>query len=238
MEMNAIQSPATTCSTSPATCTSKASPQPGKAGASNDPKDSTGKETSPAAVYEKTDPAAAAAPKVYKPDTEKIKQMQDDMTTRQQTFLNLIRQMFGKQAKTLSLTDDALWKTLAAGDFTVDEKTKEQALKDISEDGYWGVKQTSDRILDFAKALTGGDPSKIEKMRSAFEQGYKQAEKTWGGHLPEICKKTYDAVMKGFDDWKKESTPPKEDAAAKNVTTKNTAPKGAQSEGTPSGNPS
>ena len=73
MEMNAIQSPATTCSTSPATCTSKASPQPGKAGASNDPKDSTGKETSPAAVYEKTDPAAAASPKVYKPDTEKIK---------------------------------------------------------------------------------------------------------------------------------------------------------------------
>ena len=233
MEMNAIQSPATTCSTSPATCTSNASPQPGKAGAANDHKDSTGKETSPAAVYEKTDPAAAASPKVYKPDTEKIKQMQDDMTTRQQTFLNLIRQMFGKQAKTLSLTDDALWKTLAAGDFTVDEKTKEQALKDISEDGYWGVKQTSGRILDFAKALTGGDPSKIEKMRSAFEQGYKQAEKTWGGHLPEICKKTYDAVMKGFDDWKKESTTPKEDAATKNV-----AKKGAQSEGTPSGNPS
>ena len=45
MEMNAIQSPATTCPTSPAACTSKASPQPGKAGASNDPKDSTGKET-------------------------------------------------------------------------------------------------------------------------------------------------------------------------------------------------
>ena len=238
MEMNAIQSPATTCPTSPAACTSKASPQPGKAGASNDPKDSTGKETPPAAVCEQTDPAAAASPKVYKPDTEKIKQMQDDMTTRQQTFLNLIRQMFGKQAKTLSLTDDALWKTLAAGDFTVDEKTKEQALKDISEDGYWGVKQTSDRILDFAKALTGGDPSKIEKMRSAFEQGYKQAEKTWSGHLPEICKKTYDAVMQGFDDWKKECTTPKEDAAAKNVTTKNTTPKGAQGEGTPSGNPS
>ena len=101
MEMNAIQSPATTCPTSPAACTSKPSPQPaGKAGASNNPQDSTGKETPPAAVYEKTDPAAAASPKVYKPDTEKIKQMQDDMTTRQQTFLNLIRQMFGKQAKT------------------------------------------------------------------------------------------------------------------------------------------
>ena len=37
-------------------------------------------------------------------------------------------------------------------------------------------------------------------MRKAFEKGYKQAEKTWGGELPEISKQTYDAVMKGFDD--------------------------------------
>jgi len=44
--------------------------------------------------------------------------------------------------------------------------------------------------------------------------------------------------MKGFDDWKKESIPPKEDAAGKNVTTKNTTPKGAQSDETLSGNPS
>ena len=36
-------------------------------------------------------------------------------------------------------------------------------------------------------------------MRKAFEKGYKQAEDTWGGELPEISKQTYDAVMKGFD---------------------------------------
>lgn len=62
------------------------------------------------------------------------------------------------------------------------------------------MKQTSGRILDFAKALTGGDPDKVEDMRKAFEKGYKQAEKTWGGELPDISKQTYDAVMKGFDD--------------------------------------
>ena len=72
----------------------------------------------------------------------------------------------------------------------------------MSEDGYWGVKQTSGRILDFAKALAGDDPEKMEKMRSAFEKGYKMAEKTWGGELPEISKQTYEAVMKGFDDIK------------------------------------
>ena len=93
-----------------------------------------------------------------------------------------------------------LKKFLAKGDFTVDAATKAQAQEDISENGYWGVKQTSERILDFAKALAGDDPEKLEKMRSAFEKGYKQAEKTWGGELPDISKQTFDAVMKGFDE--------------------------------------
>ena len=37
-------------------------------------------------------------------------------------------------------------------------------------------------------------------MREAFKKGYSQAEKTWGGELPEISKNTFDAVMKGFDE--------------------------------------
>lgn len=61
------------------------------------------------------------------------------------------------------------------------------------------MKQTSERILSFATALTGGNPDKIEEMRAAFEKGYKKAEETWGGKLPDICKQTYDAVLSGFD---------------------------------------
>jgi len=37
-------------------------------------------------------------------------------------------------------------------------------------------------------------------MLDGFKKGFKQAEKTWGGELPEISKKTYDAVLKKFDD--------------------------------------
>ena len=103
-----------------------------------------------------------------------------------------------KQGQTFNNAND-MWRFLASGKFEVDEATKLQAQKDIAEDGYWGVNQTSDRIIDFAKALTGGDPSKIEDMRDAFKKGYEQAEKTWGGKLPEISQKTYDAVMAGFD---------------------------------------
>ena len=38
-------------------------------------------------------------------------------------------------------------------------------------------------------------------MKSAFEKGFKLAEKKWGGELPEISQKTYDAVNKKFDDY-------------------------------------
>ena len=157
-------------------------------------------EEAEAVVYEKSDAQVAdKANKSYKPDTDKVQQMLRDSEEKVNSFKTMIQKMFGQQAKTSSIADD-MWQMLAKGDFTVDAATKAQAQADIGEDGYWGVKQTSGRILDFAKALTGGDPEKMEKMRSAFEKGYKQAEKTWGGKLPDISKQTYDAVMKGFDD--------------------------------------
>ena len=92
-----------------------------------------------------------------------------------------------------------MWQFLASGKFTVDAATKAQATADIAEDGYWGVNQTSDRIIDFATALAGDDKNNLEKMRDAFKKGYSQAESTWGGKLPEISQKTYDAVMEKFD---------------------------------------
>ena len=78
------------------------------------------------------------------------------------------------------------------------------AQASISDGGYWSVEKTSERLVGYAKALVGGDPSKVEMMRDAFVQGYQEAEKLWGGTLPEITQKTYDATMKLFDDWANE----------------------------------
>ncbi len=44
----------------------------------------------------------------------------------------------------------------------------------------------------------------MEKMRSAFEKGYKKAAKSWGDQLPDICQQTYDAVQSKFDDYKEQ----------------------------------
>jgi hypothetical protein len=160
-----------------------------------------------AAVYEKSEENSSTS-KVSSKETDRtkiIQQLKADDALRQQQLLDIVHKMMGKQAKTYGIAnsdndEDSIWKFLAKGDFTVDAATKAQAQEDISENGYWGVKQTSERILDFAKALAGDEPNKLEKMRSAFEKGYKQAEKTWGGELPDISKQTFDAVMKGFDE--------------------------------------
>ncbi len=166
---------------------------------------STASETT-GVVYEPSEEAktATTSKKTYKTDSNLVAKLKADAEARTAQLQSLVEKMLTKQGQTYNTAND-IWSILSSGDFTVDAATKAQAQADIADDGYWGVSQTSQRILDFATALTGGDPDKIEEMRSAFEKGFKQAEKTWGGNLPDISQRTYEAVMKGFDDLAKEA---------------------------------
>ena len=133
-----------------------------------------------------------------------IEQLKADPESRILSLRDIVNQMITKQGKTLAKADD-IWSFLASGDYTVDEAAKKKAQEEISEDGYWGVKQTSDRILDFAKALSGNDVSKADLLLDAFKKGFREATKTWGKELPDISQKTYDAVLEKFDAWKNEA---------------------------------
>jgi hypothetical protein len=127
--------------------------------------------------------------------------MKSDMEAQKLRLFDIVQKTIEGQGKTIASADD-MWAILASGDFTVDAATKAQAQKDIAEDGYWGVNQTSDRIVDFAKALSNGDPDKADQMIEAFQKGYKEATKTWGKSLPDISSRTYDAVMEKMNRWK------------------------------------
>ncbi|MCM1039967.1 MAG: hypothetical protein NC434_11655 [Ruminococcus sp.] len=174
--------------------------QTGQAPAKEQTTDTTSTAEETGVVYEpsketvKTD----STKKTYTQNTELVNKLKADQESRQQQLQNIVEQLMSKQGDAYNKAN-GIWSILSSGNFTVDPATKAQAQKDIAEDGYWGVEQTSDRIIDFATALTGGDPDKIEEMREAFKKGYKQAEKTWGGELPDISKRTYDAVMTKFD---------------------------------------
>lgn len=168
-------------------------------------------------VYEPSSEAASAASttkKTYTQNTALINQLKADAEARTAQLKSLVEKLISGQGNAIGTADDSsIWSFLRKGDFTVDAATKAQAQADIAEDGYWGVEQTSSRILDFAKALTGGDPDKIEEMREAFEKGFKQATKTWGDELPEISQRTYAATMQKFDEWAKEAAGNTEETA-------------------------
>ena len=135
-----------------------------------------------------------------------VKSLKADMENQTARFTNMVMQMFQKQGITgLAVQGDNLWKTIASGNFTVDAQTKADAQAAISEDGYWGVKQTSQRLFDFAQALAGDDPEKMKEMQAAIEKGYKQAEEAWGGSLPSISGETYKAVNDLFSAYYGES---------------------------------
>ena len=77
--------------------------------------------------------------------------------------------------------------------------TPEEAQELISEDGYFGVEQTSQRIVDFAINAFGNDPANLEEMKAAIEDGFQQAAEAFGGSLPEISHQTYEAIMEKLD---------------------------------------
>ncbi len=158
------------------------------------------------AVYEKGQNQGKATYSINKMSKEDrdalVNQLNADMEKRQAQLLDLVQKTISGQVGAYGkATGDDMWKFLASGKFTVDSATKAQAQADISEDGYWGVKQTSQRLFDFASALAGDDVEKMKSMQEAIEKGYKQAEKTWGKELPEISKNTLDATNKLFEDY-------------------------------------
>lgn len=134
-----------------------------------------------------------------------IQKLKQDSEDRINQLKDIVSQMMTKQGTAIGKADD-IWSFLASGDFTIDEAAKKKAQEEISEDGYWGVKQTSDRILDFAKALSGNDPEKADLLIDAFKKGFEDATKSWGKDLPDISQRTYDAVLEKFDKWKNGST--------------------------------
>ncbi len=176
-------------------------------------------------VYEKSEEASDTSKKatysVNKMSAEDraalVKQLQADQESRQQQLTSLVQQMMTKQATTYTNAND-MWEFLAKGDFTVDAQTKLQAQKDISDDGYYGVQQTADRLFDFASALAGDDVDKMKKMQAAMQKGFDQATKAWGQKLPDISQKTMDAANKKFEEYYKS----KNSASTDNTSTSET----------------
>lgn len=128
---------------------------------------------------------------------------QADIQTK--NFEKLISSIFNEQSNKQNLVYLPYENNLKGflKNLVVDKETILKAKEDIAEDGYYGVKKTSDRIFSFASSLIGDDLGKLEKMRNAVDKGFDNVREMWGDELPDISKDTYDSVMQKFDDLEK-----------------------------------
>lgn len=151
-------------------------------------------------VYEKSNSTGSTN---YTTNSELVSKLKADADRHTMQLRSLVEKLLLKQSNSYTIaSDEEMYQLLREGKVEVDAQTAEQAKKDIAEDGYWGVDQTSDRIVSFAKALSGGDPDKADEMITAFIKGFKSATKSWGDTLPDICQRTYDATIEKLNNWK------------------------------------
>lgn len=154
---------------------------------------------SAAAKYEKSE-ASEQKPEV-KYDAATIEKMKAEAEMKTAQLRSIVEKMLLKQGQQFTTLEDA-FDMIKEGTIEVDDETVVEAQKEISEDGYWGVEQTSERLFSFAKALAGNDPTKADSMLEALQKGYDEATKGWGGELPELCQKTLEATKKKLTDWR------------------------------------
>ena len=125
-------------------------------------------------------------------DTETISRLKQEARKAGENLRALILELILNQQNAQSLTLNA--------------HVVNQAKQPISEDGNWGVKAVSDRIVEFAKAISGDDKSKIDSAKTAIEKGFEEAGTVLNGKLPDISYQTHDEIMKKLDAWGNESS--------------------------------
>jgi len=74
--------------------------------------------------------------------------------------------------------------------------SQEEASALVSEDGFFGVKETSERIASFVVMGAGGDEAMLREGKKGILQGFDDAEKMWGGKLPDI---SYETIAKAVE---------------------------------------
>jgi hypothetical protein len=70
----------------------------------------------------------------------------------------------------------------------------------VSEEGFFGVAQTSDRLAGFVLSGGGDNLERLKAGREGIIRGFNEAEKIWGQKLPDISYETLDKALAKIDE--------------------------------------
>jgi hypothetical protein len=82
----------------------------------------------------------------------------------------------------------------------ITELSQKEAKDLISEDGFFGINQTSNRVSDFVFNFAGDNLELLQKGREGIVQGFEEAKKLFGDQLPEISYKTQERTLSLIDE--------------------------------------
>lgn len=159
-----------------------------------------------------------------KPDMKTIQQLKEESDRAFDHLKLIVRDMLKRQGLKfrdieIAGTGDAQTDDEKPGELfevEVDETARKEAQAMIDEGGECCAAKVSDRIVDFAKAISGGDKSKLDLIKDAIEKGFEAAGAEFDGKLPEICEETHELIMAKLDAWAKEDETPESPAEDKN----------------------
>jgi hypothetical protein len=104
------------------------------------------------------------------------------------------KETFSFQADTFTLAD------IGYNGKPIAELTQMEAKELVSEDGFFGIEQTSQRIADFVLNGAGDDVEKLRAGREGILRGFKEAEEIWGETLPDISYQTINKAVSQIDE--------------------------------------
>ncbi len=188
-----------------------------------------------AVVYEKSDNTAVSTnynKEGKKIDAKTIEAMKRESEMQYSQMIETVRQMIAQQSKEAGGIPkefdffNKIPKTVeelnASKGFEKAEdldKFEDHVGEDLNDpNSYWSAEKTAERIVKFAKTISGGDTKKYELLKGAIEDGFKIAS-SYFDEMPEITGKTHELVMKGLDEWagkveEPAETEPKKEAEA------------------------
>ena len=82
---------------------------------------------------------------------------------------------------------------------SLNELSSDEADDLISENGFFGIVNTADRIASFVLNGAGDDVERLKAGREGAAKGFEDAKKIWGGELPEISQKTIEKTLETLD---------------------------------------
>lgn len=132
-----------------------------------------------------------------KPDADTIAKLRAESERTYSSLRQLVEQLLKRQGMTYR-------GGVAPEKLEIDNATIQEAEALVAEGGEFSAENVSDRIVEFAKNISGGDKSKLAMLKGAITRGFEAAASALGGQLPEVSLRTYELVMEKLAAWENE----------------------------------